>query len=94
MKRDTHRRSFVGCGGGGGGGGGDGEVSGAKLNGDTAVLISIGKSTDGVACFSDGRSVLDWLKLLNTLLKTDVLVHTGCEEKISNLNGEWSVLSV
>ena len=62
MKRDTHRRSFVGCGGGGGGGGGDGEVSGAKLNGDTAVLISIGKSTDGVACFSDGRSVLDWLK--------------------------------
>ena len=45
VKRDTHCRSFVG----GGGGGGDGEVSGAKLNGDTAVLISIGKSTDGVS---------------------------------------------
>ena len=55
MKRDTHRRSFVGCGGGGGGGGDDGEVSGAKLNGDTVVLISIGNRTDGVACFSDGR---------------------------------------
>ena len=57
MKRDTHRRSFVGCGGGGGGGGDDGEVSGAKLNGDTVVLISIGNRTDGVACFSDGRYV-------------------------------------